>query len=325
MIFALPETYRKERSLAWRRARDLALAHARAKSRPASLSDHHQHHSAAHDDLKPAAHGTSSSPPAAKGEAEAGSQEKEKPVAVDEVKFKIGLRDVNPLSATGTVLRQPQNVCAVVFSGCLFAVQYCLAFTATRSFEGAPYNFGALIVGCILLSFGVGNLVGSVLGGRYSDYVFNRMKAANGGHGTPEFRILSTRVAMLFAPPLTIAYGWLVQKEVPIYGPIIVLCPLGASIIWIYSSTLAYLVDGNVGRSSSAVACNSFARGLLACVASQAAEPIIGKIGNGWFYTGMAAILAVGQCSLLVASRKGEAWREKHQEWERRQEEKRNA
>jgi len=122
---------------------------------------------------------------------------------------------------------------------------------------------------------------------------------------------------------LLVQDGWVVQKEVPIYWPVIILCPLGVAIIWIYSSTLAYLVDGNPGRSSTAVACNSFARGTLAAVASQASEPLIGKIGNGWFYTGLAVILIAGSMSLLLASWRGERWRAEHVEWERRQEERR--
>lgn len=140
---------------------------------------------------------------------------------------------------------------------------------------------------------------------------------------------MSSPLQPLFPPPApkltptTCSDGWVVQKQTPIYWPILILCPLGGAIIWIYSSTLAYLVDGNPGRSSTAVACNSFARGTLAAVASQASEPLIGRIGNGWFYTGLAVILAVGQVSLLVASWRGEGWREEHVEWERRQEERR--
>lgn len=43
---------------------------------------------------------------------------------------------------------------------------------------------------------------------------------------------------------------------------------------WIYSSTLAYIVDANAGRSSSAVAVNSFFRGLAAFIAAEVAIPL---------------------------------------------------
>lgn len=44
----------------------------------------------------------------------------------------------------------------------------------------------------MLLCFGAGNFIGSVAGGRYSDRVFNQLKAQAGGQGTPEMRIQST-------------------------------------------------------------------------------------------------------------------------------------
>ena len=40
---------------------------------------------------------------------------------------------------------------------------------------------------------------------------------------------------------------------------------------WIYASTLAYIVDANVGRSSSAVAANASFRGLFSFVATEVA------------------------------------------------------
>ena len=53
----------------------------------------------------------------------------------------------------------------------------------------APYNYNALHVGLVLLAFGLGNIAGSVLGGRYSDKVLARLKKANGGKSEPEVRV----------------------------------------------------------------------------------------------------------------------------------------
>lgn len=50
--------------------------------------------------------------------------------------------------------------------------------------------------------------------------------------------------------------------------------PLTPSSRWIYSSTLAYIVDSNAGRSASAVATNSLFRGLFAFAAAEVAVPI---------------------------------------------------
>lgn len=79
-----------------------------------------------------------------------------------------------------------------------------------------------------------------------------------------QMRIKSTYPALAFLPPLFVAYAWTVYYEVHIAGPIVVLFFLGATLMIIYASTLAYIVDANPGRSSSAVACNSLFRGALA-------------------------------------------------------------
>lgn len=43
---------------------------------------------------------------------------------------------------------------------------------------------------------------------------------------------------------------------------------------WIYASTLAYIVDANAGRSSTAVATNSAFRGVFAFIAAEVAVPL---------------------------------------------------
>lgn len=97
-------------------------------------------------------------------------------------------------------------------------------------------------------------------------------------------RIASTKYMLPFPPLLLIAYGFTVSQHVHVAGPIIILFFQGLSTIWVYSSLLAYIVDSNPGQSSSAVACNSLLRGVLAAVASQVAEPAIDAIKDQFFY-----------------------------------------
>jgi Na+/melibiose symporter-like transporter len=71
----------------------------------------------------------------------------------------------------------------------------------------------------------------------------------------------------------------------------------------IYASTLAYLVDANPGRSSSAVACNSFFRGCLACIFSQVALNIRNAIGDGGLYTLFSGLLVISCLGFYVIIR----------------------
>ena len=80
---------------------------------------------------------------------------------------------------------------------------------------------------------------------------------------------------------------------------------------WIYSSTLAYVVDANVGRSSTAVACNSCFRGTLGFVAAEVAVPLQNSIGDGGLYTLWGGLLALVAALIWLLIWKGKEWREK--------------
>ncbi|GAA5843409.1 hypothetical protein JCM3766R1_002943 [Sporobolomyces carnicolor] len=327
MIF-MPNTFRKERSLAWRKAMERARQHdreerAKAKaSLPKSLDP-------------PDSSRGNNREPMTRFAAEAGLEARRDDappfpnlgkihtgtIRSGDIKVKIHLRDINPFSATFSILMSPANVLVLLYSGLLFAAQYTISYTSSRVFSATPYDYSALLVGCVLLSFGCGNVVGSVGGGRWSDMVLKKLKAKNGGRGEPEMRIKSTYAAMIILPPLLIAYAWLVYYAVNVAGPVVILFFLGTVIMVVYASTLAYLVDANPGRSTSAVAVNSMFRGVLACVSSQVSEDILNKVGNGAFYTGFAILLALGQLALLLVSFRGQKWREKARRREERKDE----
>lgn len=104
-------------------------------------------------------------------------------------------------------------------------------------------------------------------------------------------RLLSTRMFMIFLPPAAAGFGWVCEQNVHVAAVCVMLflsgffsmsvissrirCSLLTDIrSCIYSSTLAYIVDANVGRSSSAVALNSCFRGVMGFVAAEIAVPL---------------------------------------------------
>lgn len=80
---------------------------------------------------------------------------------------------------------------------------------------------------------------------------------------------------------------------------------------WIYSTTLAYIVDANVGRSGTAVATNSAFRGLSAFVAAEVAVPIQDAIGDGGLYSIWTGLMVFAELLILLVIWKGKYWREK--------------
>ncbi|KAI0643020.1 vacuolar DHA amino acid exporter [Trametes meyenii] len=229
--------------------------------------------------------------------------------------MKLSLADVNPVKPIIHVLRRMNNLTILTASGLIFAFSYSIAYTCSRTLAN-EYNYNALQIGLILLSFGVGSLFGSMLGGRYSDYVLRKLKARNGGVSNAEMRLQSTLVPMLFLPPSVIAYGWVCERHVHVAAICVMLFLAGFLSICIYSSTLAYIVDANTGRSSSAVASNSAFRGLSAFIAAEVAVPLQDSIGDGGLYSMWMGLMILSELLIVLVWWKGGAWREK---WERKE------
>ncbi|GBE87222.1 vacuolar DHA amino acid exporter [Sparassis latifolia] len=228
-------------------------------------------------------------------------------VAVKEVK--VSLKDVNPVVPIIHVLRRKNNLAILFGSGLLFAFNYSITYTASRTLAN-KYHYDALKIGVVLLAYGVGCLCGSILGGRWSDLVLARVKAKHGGKSFAEMRLESTKIFMLFFPPSIVAYGWVCEQHVNVAAICVMLFLSGFFQICIYSSTLAYIVDSNVGRSSSAVATNSFFRGLFAFIATEVAVPLQNSIGDGGLYSLWAGLMVVSELLILLVWWKGSKWRE---------------
>ncbi|KAI0345658.1 vacuolar DHA amino acid exporter [Trametopsis cervina] len=231
--------------------------------------------------------------------------------------IKLSLKDVNPIPPMLHVLRRLNNLAILTSSGIIFALTYSISYTCAITL-GNQYHYNAMQIGLVLLSFGAGNMCGSILGGRYSDRVLRRLKEKNGGKNEPEMRLESTKWFLPMIPLSLVAYGWMSEKHVNIGGICAILFIIGFFLIAVYASTLAYIVDANNGRSSSAVACNSMFRGGIAFIGAEIAVPLQDSIGDGGLYTFWAGIAVLADLTLLLVMWKGEAWRQRATERENR-------
>ncbi|KAJ7146019.1 major facilitator superfamily domain-containing protein [Mycena epipterygia] len=223
--------------------------------------------------------------------------------------IKLTLRDVNPFKPLWQVLRRTNNLVILFASGLMFAFNFVVVYSASRTL-GSAYGYNALKVGLVLLSFGLGNLAGSILGGRWSDMKLASLKAANGGVGYPEMRLKSTKYGLCLLPPSVLAFGWVSEKHVHVSAMCVFLFLSGFFAIWAYTSTLAYIVDANNGRSSTVVATNSAFRGIAAFVAIEVAVPLQESVGDGWQYTIWTGLLIFVGLLVWLVARKGGEWRE---------------
>ncbi|KAG1865633.1 MFS general substrate transporter [Suillus tomentosus] len=237
------------------------------------------------------------------------------PSAIREVQLSIA--DVNPFSSYLSVMSRKNNIAILIASGLIYASTFSIMYTCARTLS-MYYNYDALKTGLVLLAYGIGSISGSMLGGRWSDRTLARLKAANGGISFPEMRLESTKVAMVWLPLSVIGYAWVCQERVNVAAMCVMLFLAGFLSIWIYASTLAYIVDANTGRSSTAVAANGSFRGLFAFVATEIAVPLQDSIGDGGLYTLWAGLMVITNCIILLVLYKGRKWREASAEREKR-------
>ncbi|PBK67294.1 vacuolar DHA amino acid exporter [Armillaria solidipes] len=227
----------------------------------------------------------------------------------------LSLRDVNPVHPLWLVLRRRNNLLILFSSGILFSYCFIVVYTTSRTL-GTAYGYDALTIGFILVSFGLGSMAGSILGGRFSDRELARLRRMNEGKSYPEMRLKSTIYSIWLFPMSVVGLAWVCQQHVHVAAICVMLFVSGFFAISAYASELAYIVDANVGRSSSAVALNSFFRGMAAFIGTEIAVPVQDKLGDGWMYTIFALILLLSGLLVLLVIKRGEEWRVRGEESE---------
>ncbi|KAF9446366.1 MFS general substrate transporter [Macrolepiota fuliginosa MF-IS2] len=296
------DTFRKERSLTYQNVLKQRLRGKKgtgddiispSTTAPASTTD-------LHHDLEKANENAKCDAPAA---------------VIPQLEVELSLKDVNPFKPIGTVLRRINNLAILFASGLMFALSFMISYTCARTLSRF-YNYDALMIGVITITYGLGCVAGSLLGGRWSDYKLAQLKEANGGKSYPEMRLKSTTLGIWMLPPCIIGFGWVCDRRVHIAALCVFLFVAGFFTIWTYASALAYIVDANNGRSATAVATNSAFRGVSAFVATEIAVPLQDSIGDGWLYTIWGVMMMVSGALILLVAWKGEEWRARAEERE---------
>ncbi|KAH9922610.1 major facilitator superfamily domain-containing protein, partial [Fomitopsis serialis] len=212
-------------------------------------------------------------------------------------KLKLSLRDVNPVGPMIQVLRHPNNVVIIIASALLFAFEYSILYTASLTLAD-EYHYDSLKIGLVLLSFGFGALLGSILGGRYSDYVLVKMRQSHDGKSSPEMRLKARCIPCSSFQPRSLPTVGCVRTCARICR-VCVSIPVRLPHDHHLLEHVSLYVDANTGRSSSAVATNSCARGLSGFVAAEIAVPLQDALGDGGLYTLWGGLVVLAE--LLIS------------------------
>jgi len=174
-------------------------------------------------------------------------------VATDAAEPITKRRTFNPLRPL-LCLRQPTNAILVSFNGLALGAQFCMNNTLPISFA-ANYNLTEMQIGFCFCAGGFGSAMGSLIGGRYSDYVMRkwlikqevkrrreeRERAIAFGEqvddvevnekdaaadvdismrAPPEVRLQSVWLGVVVLPIGLMLFGWSVQNNLSIVAPL---------------------------------------------------------------------------------------------------------
>jgi hypothetical protein len=241
--------------------------------------------------------------------------------------FHVGL--IRPLK----FLMKPVVILSSLPYAFAFGFMYFMIATLPHQLE-YKYGFNTGQIGLAYLANGIGNAMGAVFGGQYSDWLVSRLvKKSPDGRKTPEMRIGAMWVGVILIPIGDLVYGWCIQAHTTVwlvlFGFFIskstsrymlsndaynnfAAAGLGVGIVQTPSNT--YLVDAYQNYSASVVSASNLMRCTWAACTPLFAPLFIVKVGNGYALTVVALVNALSGICVFVVQRYGESMRAKDQQ-----------
>ncbi|KAI9230795.1 MAG: major facilitator superfamily domain-containing protein [Piptocephalis tieghemiana] len=227
-------------------------------------------------------------------------------------------RRLSPLDSL-KLLRFPTVTMTIFYVSVVYGSLYLLTTELPRVFASL-YHLSSSNIGLTYLASGCGNIAGSLIGGRMTDWVARRVRkkqegTEREGEKVPsEVRLLSAHVGSILLPVTMIAYGWIIEKGHPLYAALICLFFYGMGMMFVFTACSTFLVDAFPRQSASAVSVNNFCRSIFAAVGSLLSGTAHRALGAGILMTICASLCILGSIFLLAIQRWGHRWPTPQQE-----------
>ncbi|KAJ3838122.1 MFS general substrate transporter [Lentinula raphanica] len=182
-----------------------------------------------------------------------------------------------------------------LYMAVLYGVLYLSLTTFVQVFTDL-YGENSGVAGVHYLAIALGSTVGGQIGARVLNTIYRRLKARNGGVGTPEMRLPLLMVSATTLPIGLLIYGWTANARlfwfVPDLGVFIYSVGIGGN--WTCIQT--YLVDNYALHAASAIAGVVSFRAFAGFGFPLFADQMFGNLGYGWGNSILALICLVIGC-----------------------------
>ena len=128
-----------------------------------------------------------------------------------------------------TYLRFTALTTTIYIASITFGTLGILNISIQDTFSSSPYNLSTIVIGCLYIPIGSGNILGSVFGGKWSDFVMHR-EARKAQHYDSSGNMIyhvedrvreNAWLAVVGYAGMLVFYGWVVEKGVhwivPVY------------------------------------------------------------------------------------------------------------
>lgn len=228
----------------------------------------------------------------------------------------------NPLAPL-MVIAEPSTALLLLSSGIVYSAFYAVSTSITVQFHRV-YNLDTTLQGLLFLPQAIGSLLSAIFNSRVVDKSFARhaRRADIPVDKKRQLDILATRVhierarldiaiPMLIATGvLTLVFGWLVEADVNIWGPIVILVFMAFTTLAGFSAVNVLIIDLHRDRAATASAAGNLVRCLMGAGSAAIVNTIIDSVGIGWCFT-IWGLLVIGLSVPLlgIVCQWGPGWR----------------
>ena len=209
----------------------------------------------------------------------------------------------------------------LLYNSLVMAAGYQIMASLVTIFE-ETYHYNDIQIGLCYLPYGAGAVIGSYFGGRLLDWNLRRLGQKSGYNvdrrdESPESlafpwekaRLQVIAPVSLMATILIICYGWVIQSETNVAGPLVLQLFIGLTSTTGMNAFSVMLVDSYPTRSAPASAANNFTRCLLGAGATAAIQPMLESMGRGGCFSFVGGVLLLVSPLMWVLVKFGPEWR----------------
>lgn len=208
-----------------------------------------------------------------------------------------------------------------------YSVQYAACYTVTTSMPmlfGELYGLNDILIGISYFPNGAGCIAGSIVQGKILNKDYRKMRqrfsvipqitSSDLDMPIEHTRLRTVWIHAAIFNVLLIVYGWCLYVKAHIAIALILQFVLGFTSQAIFNAIQTLFVDLYPTRSASITASNNIFRCLFGAAATTAILPGIQKLGVGWVFTVVSAILLVSRIPMYYELKHGPRWRRERAE-----------